>query len=402
MSERIGIIRSPTQQDLSWFLDLERWEQINLTPGYQRNSIWKRSDRLFFLDTIFNNYPCPAIYVQKETKDGKSVYNVVDGKQRLTTVFDFFKNKIAISPGFGDERLNGKKWKDIEKDTELATVFYNYKFTVEILSSLQNDQWSEVFDRLNRNAKTLTPQELRHARYDGWLINKIEDEIDEKEIDKDDRFWQTIGLRSPARTRRMKTEEFVSILLLLILENDFVGFPQTALDELYAKYDKLTDVDDEPEYNDFIFSHDMAEESIQKFNKLKNVLSLIEKEKKLLTRQIIKSKITTHLYSIWGFVLFNKDIDLLKETEKEIVEKIGDVLDEFFNMFEELSKADVTSYQELVQRDEKFNFILSYEKNSTGAATEILQRKARHDALIEFYEKSNLNHRVSDESFGSN
>jgi hypothetical protein len=35
----------------------------------------------------------------------------------------------------------------------------------------------------------------------------------------------------------MKDVEFISILMLVILENKFVGFPQWSIDDLYAKYD---------------------------------------------------------------------------------------------------------------------------------------------------------------------
>jgi len=33
----------------------------------------------------------------------------------------------------------------------------------------------EFFDRINRNVKKLTPQELRHARFNGLFINTAED-----------------------------------------------------------------------------------------------------------------------------------------------------------------------------------------------------------------------------------
>ena len=33
---------------------------------------------------------------------------------------------------------------------------------------------NEVFERLNRNSRKLTRQELRHAKYDGWLISHVE------------------------------------------------------------------------------------------------------------------------------------------------------------------------------------------------------------------------------------
>ena len=217
MIKELGIKRNPTQQDLSWFLDLYAWNQIDLNPPYQRKSIWGRSDKKFFLNTIFNNFPCPAIYVQKEIKNGKTMYFVVDGKQRLQTIFDFYNNKLSIPSDFGDSRLDGKKWKDIEKDPELSSIFYDYNFTVEILTGVQNELWKEVFDRLNRNAKVLTDQELRHARFDGWLINNVENEANEENLENDNKFWKNVGIATKGKAARMKDAEFISILALSIL-----------------------------------------------------------------------------------------------------------------------------------------------------------------------------------------
>jgi uncharacterized protein with ParB-like and HNH nuclease domain len=38
---------------------------------------------------VLSNYPCPAIFLYEEIRaDGSFLYKVVDGKQRLTTLFD--------------------------------------------------------------------------------------------------------------------------------------------------------------------------------------------------------------------------------------------------------------------------------------------------------------------------
>jgi len=57
--------RQPTTQQITWFLDLERNNQLDLNPPYQRKSVWSPKDRRFFLDTIFRNYPTPAIFIHR-------------------------------------------------------------------------------------------------------------------------------------------------------------------------------------------------------------------------------------------------------------------------------------------------------------------------------------------------
>ncbi len=55
--------RTISQQDVSWFLDLNDKGQLNLDPPYQRRSVWTLKDKRFFIDTILNNYPAPPIFV---------------------------------------------------------------------------------------------------------------------------------------------------------------------------------------------------------------------------------------------------------------------------------------------------------------------------------------------------
>lgn len=378
MSQQLGINRNPTQQDLSWFLDLHQWNQLELTPKYQRNSIWGRSDKLFFLNTIFNNYPCPAIYIQKDIVDGKSTYNVVDGKQRLQTVLDFFDNKLSMPSNFGDSRLNGKKWKEIEKDRDLANAFYNYKFTVEILSAMQNDQWGNVFDRLNRNSKTLSSQELRHARFEGWLISKVEAEVvvDEQNQKTYDEFWKIIGVSSIAKQKRMKDIELISVLMLVVLEKEFVGFPQSSIDKLYAKYNKITSEDDEPEYENFYFTEEDAKNYLEQFSIIKSWLFEIEQSTKLLTSPFFRKKTSTHIYSLWCYFVMN-NIEKLDD-------KVPGILKEFFSDVEKISKTDSTGYQELVSENANYNHVIKYYEQSSGAATEEAQKRDRHEALTSY------------------
>ncbi|HYQ48098.1 MAG TPA: DUF262 domain-containing protein, partial [Thermodesulfovibrionales bacterium] len=52
------------KKNIAWFLDINREGQLDLNPPYQRRSVWTLKDRKFFLDSIFRNYPCPAVFLQ--------------------------------------------------------------------------------------------------------------------------------------------------------------------------------------------------------------------------------------------------------------------------------------------------------------------------------------------------
>lgn len=229
--------RRSSPQDISWFLDLTRNGQIDMDPPYQRRSVWTLKDRRFFLDTVFRGYPSPPIFLHKTLGDGqKTIYAVVDGKQRLQTLFMFAENELALAGDFGDERLNGKTWMGLA-DSE-KQLFWDYVVPVEFLSFDPNDtkEVNQAFDRLNRNMRKLEPQELRHARWDGWFIKFVEGECD-------DAVWRELGVVTNARSKRMKDAQFISELLLVVIEHKQSGFDQLMLDDAYARYEEVEDAD---------------------------------------------------------------------------------------------------------------------------------------------------------------
>lgn len=168
--------------------------------------------------------------------EGRAVYDVVDGKQRIETILMFANNRISVGSDFFDARIASKKFKELGETERRA--FWNYVLPVEQLDfePSDTDAVQEAFDRLNRNSRKLEAQELRHARYDGWLMKSVETECQ-------DNIWaKNFGVVTPARSKRMKDAQFVSELLLVIIEKKQHDFDQLHLDNAYARYD---DPDDE-------------------------------------------------------------------------------------------------------------------------------------------------------------
>ncbi len=348
--------RRVTTQDISWFLDLYRNGQIELNPSYQRRSVWSSKDRRFFLDTIFRGYPSPSIFLNKEVHDGKTVYAVVDGKQRLETIIMFVENGISIGQEYGDIRLSGKKWDTIKLDPTLARIFWDYIIPVEFINVIEGTTFvNEVFDRLNRNSRKLTRQELRHAKYDGWLINYIE--VISEEPD-----WETLGVVTTARAKRMTDTQFLSELLIVLLRGRVGGFNQDEIDEYYALYEDPTD--SVPGF---------SERGIKtRFRQAKEYLCELEGSNSTVTTY---AKDFTDLYSLWSIVVL----------EKVRLPSAVDFAGRYAQFIEEVNKYKSGDFLEKVTRQEEtpvFLQSLAYYQNSTGARTEEPQRQTRHDALI--------------------
>ena len=152
--------RMLTTQDISWFLDQYERDQLDLEPPYQRRSVWSPRDKKFFVDTILNNYPAPPVFLHKTMNDeGRATYHVVDGKQRLQTIIEFTEGGVRIPDDFADHNLQKKRWKDLSRETKER--FWNYELIVEMIPNVTEAQIRSTFDRINRNSRRLTPQELK-------------------------------------------------------------------------------------------------------------------------------------------------------------------------------------------------------------------------------------------------
>lgn len=350
--------RRPTTQDISWFLDQKRNQQLELNPPYQRRSVWTLKDRRFFLDTIFKGYPCPAIFLHKRlAEDGRAIYDVVDGKQRLETILMFAENRIAIDSQYSDTRLAGKKWRDLG-DMERRT-FWNYVLPVEQLDfgTDETPAVNDAFDRLNRNSRKLEPQELRHARFDGWLVTTVENECQEPQ-------WRTFGVITNARAKRMKDAQFLSELFLVLIENKQFGFDQQQLDEAYAKYDDPDEEDAGLDTDDFSLKLADAKQFLQDMNQVNTCVRA--------TGATVGA-----FYTLWSLIVLYKDVI-------PPAAALATSYVEFTQMAAQLrGQQNTAGVQPALGREAWPALAFTYTTALQGAHTDLSPRTTRLDAILQ-------------------
>lgn len=362
--------RRPTTVDLSWFLDLHKNSQLDLEPSYQRRSVWTGNDRRYFLDTIFRNYPSPAIFLHKSIEDdGTVTYHVVDGKQRITTILQFVENKLYLPKDFGDERLNGRRWRQLEPP--LRKIFWNYPIPIEQIDAIQGPTIQEVFARLNKNSRKLTRQELRHARFDGWLIEFLENEVLGPE-------WHQFRVRTTVKEKRMLDVQNLSELFEVVARGHVVGFDQDKLDELYAEFDEPDSQETEAD----------TEALLTRFNAAKDYLLRLEEHNQAVS---IYAQPFLHLHTLWTLLVIDgvdKPVDAVAGRYAEFMEMVRSY--EFLSTepspgSDVLVPIPVGSVDDggalLLSADDELAEVAAYKLNSTGASTELPQRVARLSAL---------------------
>ena len=73
---------------ISDFVSRSQQDKLELSPSFQRSDVWPTGDAQLLIESILRGIPLPSVIILKP-KDGKSSFQVVDGKQRLTAIFRF-------------------------------------------------------------------------------------------------------------------------------------------------------------------------------------------------------------------------------------------------------------------------------------------------------------------------
>jgi hypothetical protein len=232
------INRQSTTHTIAWFADQNRANKLNLDPPYQRlDLVWSKEYKRFFIDTILQNFPSPAIFLHAgTTEDGYTTYDVVDGKQRLTAIFEYIRGEFTVTGDNVPQEYAGISFVDLHPG--IKDAFWNYGIPVQEVFGASEIELREAFDRLNRNNARLTSQELRHARFSGEFIQEMERLADEP-------FWEDIGIATKANVKRMRNVEYVSEIFLLTMHGVLEGTQSNNLDQYYRDYDEgIPDKDD--------------------------------------------------------------------------------------------------------------------------------------------------------------
>lgn len=174
-------------------------KQVILDSDFQRKSVWKLSQKRELIESILMGLPLPIFYFN-EDKKGRLI--VIDGRQRLTALFEFMDkdNIYGKDSGFSLDKLsildefNRKRFADLEP--VLQTKIEDFQIIAHVIKPPTPERiMYDIFDRVNRAGTPLNKQEIRNALYQGHATKILErisetsqfSEATEHTFDKDKR-----------------------------------------------------------------------------------------------------------------------------------------------------------------------------------------------------------------------
>ncbi len=159
------------------WISLYQQNEINIYPAFQRCFRWSDHQKTAFIESILLGIPIPPIFVSQRD-DG--VWDVVDGVQRLSTIYQFVgilnKNEeennnhpFVLGKTTYLPSLEGKKWDDTDDEDNSLTptqrlLIKRAKISVNIVEKESDVMIKyELFQRLNTGGSIAKPQEVRNS-----------------------------------------------------------------------------------------------------------------------------------------------------------------------------------------------------------------------------------------------
>ncbi|MEU5260208.1 DUF262 domain-containing protein [Amycolatopsis sp. NPDC021455] len=145
-------------------------ESIDVAPLFQRRERWDVFRQSSLIESFLMNIPVPPVYLA-EQQFGK--YSVIDGKQRITAIHDFMRNRYALSSLERFTELEGLKYSHLPDELRNALEVRPYIRAITILRQSDEVTKFEVFHRLNSGGQPLNAQEVRNVIFRGPLNDLI-------------------------------------------------------------------------------------------------------------------------------------------------------------------------------------------------------------------------------------
>jgi hypothetical protein len=71
---------------------------IDMNPSYQRDLVWTQSQKELLIDSIINKRDIGKfVLIEKSFEENEPGYEILDGKQRLSTIIEFYEDRFSYN-----------------------------------------------------------------------------------------------------------------------------------------------------------------------------------------------------------------------------------------------------------------------------------------------------------------
>lgn len=203
-------------------------KRIILDSDFQRENVWYKDRKSELIESVLMGLPLPIFYFNQD-KYGNLI--VIDGRQRLGTLFSYRADEFALKGLKILRNENEKKFSD------LPPIFTgrieDFQIQAHIIMPPTPDRIKfDIFDRVNRGGVSLNKQEMRNALYQGRATRLL------KSLAMSDAFRNATG-GAFLKEKRMKDKYLLTRFIAFLLYDE-----QKLKDEKGGQYIYKNDIDE--------------------------------------------------------------------------------------------------------------------------------------------------------------
>ena len=169
------IVSDSYSMSIGELISLYNDEELDIHPRFQRLFRWSSYQKTRFIESILLNIPIPPIFV---SQNSEGIWDVIDGVQRLSTIFQFvgklkdqdgkILDMLELEGTKALPELEGLYWEaDSPEDSLPKDVKLDFKRSRIVINIVKKESDTsakyELFQRLNTGGSNLSDQEVRNC-----------------------------------------------------------------------------------------------------------------------------------------------------------------------------------------------------------------------------------------------
>ena len=123
-------------------------------PDWQREEVWDIERKQELIDSILRGWKLPKFYFRILDEDE---YEVVDGQQRLTAIYEFFDGELQLSDVTAAE-FGGTHYKDLK--TRVSDSFDDFEIEFDEIEEADDEELKQFFQRLQQGLPLTASERL--------------------------------------------------------------------------------------------------------------------------------------------------------------------------------------------------------------------------------------------------
>lgn len=173
----VRIVTEQARYPLNTIKEMFYGDNYILNPEFQRRHRWNVEKQSKLIESFIMNVPIPPIFLYEKEY---SVYEVMDGLQRISAIKDFYDDKYELQGLEMWSELNGRKYSNLPEQVKRG-IDRRYISSIVLLKETAkspqeaNEIKQMVFSRINSGGAKLEDQEYRNAQCSGKFNKMIID-----------------------------------------------------------------------------------------------------------------------------------------------------------------------------------------------------------------------------------